>query len=67
MQVYLPRLNLLFIREAKRRRERVGKGWKTISTGLDISFAAIFYYSAIKLALTNKWAIPTPSLECYGL
>jgi len=36
----------------------MGKNWKAISTGLNASFAAIFYYYAIKLAATGKWAIP---------
>ena len=35
----------------------MGENWRTVFTGLDISFAAIFYYCAIKLAVNDKWAI----------
>jgi len=34
------------------------KNWRTIFTGLDISFAATLHYCAIKLAVTDKLAIP---------
>jgi len=38
---------------------RMDKNWRrTIFTGLNIYFAAKFYYCAIKLAVTDKLAIP---------
>lgn len=36
----------------------MGKNWKLVSIGLDICFAAIFCYYAIKFAVAEKWAIP---------
>jgi len=36
----------------------MAKNWKTIFTGLNVSFAAIFYCHAIRLAAAGEWAIP---------
>ena len=36
----------------------MGKNWTTVFTGLDISFAAMFYFYAIKSAVIARLAIP---------